>query len=392
MAIRGDITIDWELSPRIITVASPSVSCSMQDLLDTLRHLESQGNAMDDPPIVDASGKESLGGGTKVGITVKLLNAKVAFEARDGSSGWILCSLEGGNLVAVDENGSDIDARHPTAFVTIDRTSSASATLQEQDALNYSSYDGGITINIALSDAEGKGTEFPIGTVEHPVNNLIDARSIAIEKGFDKFWLIGNLPITATTDVSGFTISNRSHNPLKSIVSIDPASNTNSTQILRCEVSGELDNGVILEECILSGITYINGFINKSVLSSFEIILGGNETAMFMDCKSGVPNAMHTEPSINLGGSGQNLLLSRYDGDISLRNKTGTDFTSIRMVGLLRIEDTCVAGHIEVYGDTFIVDHDMGEYINGIGKSELIDRTSGTKEEIAKATMEYTRA
>lgn len=379
MAIRHDIVIDWNLSPRIITIQAPSVAISMQDLLDSLRWLEAQTGAMDNKPIIDASGKENLGGGTKVGITVKLLNAKIAFEARTGPQ-WVLCSLDGGNLVAIDANGLDIDAREPTAFVTIDRTSSASATLQEQEALQYSSYDGGITINLALG-AESAGTDFPLGTVEYPVNNLADARTIAILKGFDRFWLIGNLHITGTDDVAGYTIANRSANPLKSIVAIDASADTNSVQILNCEISGALDNGVILERCILSGITYINGYINECILSAMEIILDGNETAFFINCRSGKPNPLHNEPSIYIG-NGQTLIMSGYDGDITMRNKTGDDVASLRMVGLLTIEPTCTAGNFEVYGDTYIVDN---------GTSTVIDRTTGTKEEIARATMEYTR-
>ena len=48
MSFRADITIDWSLSPRIITVAAPSVEVSMQDLYDTLRTLEASSPAMDE--------------------------------------------------------------------------------------------------------------------------------------------------------------------------------------------------------------------------------------------------------------------------------------------------------------------------------------------------------
>ena len=134
MSIRTDVIINWDLSPRIITVLSPSVRISMQDLLDTLRSKESATLAMDNKPIVSASGKEELSDIDAVGLTVKLLNAKVAFEARDGTESggvdeWVLCTLGDGNCVAVDSNGLKMDARQPTSFVTIDRTLSSSATI-----------------------------------------------------------------------------------------------------------------------------------------------------------------------------------------------------------------------------------------------------------------------
>lgn len=134
MAIRTDVTVDWDQSPRIITVLSPSVKISMQDLLDTLRSKESETFAMDNKPIVSASGKEELTDIDAVGLTVKLLNAKVGFEARDGTEQggvdeWVLCTLGGGNCVAVDSDGQKMDARNPTSFTTIDRTLSSSATI-----------------------------------------------------------------------------------------------------------------------------------------------------------------------------------------------------------------------------------------------------------------------
>lgn len=129
MAIRGDVTIDWSSSPRIVEIAYPSTEITMQDLLDTLRYLESQPTAMDNKPIVDASGKEVLDSITRVGITVTLQNARASFEARTGPT-WEVCEFVGGNLVAVGSDGSTaIQPVHATAFVTPSRAASSSATL-----------------------------------------------------------------------------------------------------------------------------------------------------------------------------------------------------------------------------------------------------------------------
>ena len=127
----------------------------MQDLYDTLRWNEAMAVAVDDASIVAGSGKENLGGGTKVGLTIKLLNAKVAFEARP-SEPWVLCTLNGGNLVAVDANENDMDAREPTAYVTIDRTSSSSATIAESagSGLTQEEHDKLISIPTAEQNSE----------------------------------------------------------------------------------------------------------------------------------------------------------------------------------------------------------------------------------------------
>lgn len=83
MSVRTDVTVNFNLSPRIITVAAPSTEITQQDLLDTLRDIEDSLPAgMSYAKLIDASGKEDLGGGTLVGITTQLQNAQVYFAAR----------------------------------------------------------------------------------------------------------------------------------------------------------------------------------------------------------------------------------------------------------------------------------------------------------------------
>ena len=55
---------------------------------------------MDIYKIADASGKEDLGGGLFVGITLKLINWTLKFEDRAGPT-TILCDVGAGNLLGV---------------------------------------------------------------------------------------------------------------------------------------------------------------------------------------------------------------------------------------------------------------------------------------------------
>lgn len=83
MTTRTDVSVDFHESPRIIEIAAPSTEMGMQDLVDTVRKIEdsfSQGMAFE--KLLDASGKEDLGGGVLVGITVDLDNAQLSFEPR----------------------------------------------------------------------------------------------------------------------------------------------------------------------------------------------------------------------------------------------------------------------------------------------------------------------
>lgn len=117
MTVRTDIRVDWSVSPRIIQVDAPSVALDLQDLVDTLREIEDgptgdlinpeidqQGRAITEAHLINAAGKEPLGGAVTVAITASLQNAQVAFEGRytattsgthTGSSGSILTLTDG---------------------------------------------------------------------------------------------------------------------------------------------------------------------------------------------------------------------------------------------------------------------------------------------------------
>ena len=129
MAIRNDLSVNWEVSPRIITVAAPSTTITIQDLHDTCRDIED--NLPESTPfdhLIDSAGKEPLGGGVLVGITATLQNAKLAFEARLGPD-FVSCTVSGGNLVAVDANGDNMDPIQTTAYTQVTIAQSSSATI-----------------------------------------------------------------------------------------------------------------------------------------------------------------------------------------------------------------------------------------------------------------------
>lgn len=126
MTARDDITVDTTVSPRLIIVADPSVDLTIQDLLDTLREWEQELLNMEQVSIIAASGKDDLGGGLAVEITVELFDAVVAFEARGGPT-YVQCTISGGNLTAVDTGGSPAEPVATTAFTQVLRKASTSA-------------------------------------------------------------------------------------------------------------------------------------------------------------------------------------------------------------------------------------------------------------------------
>jgi hypothetical protein len=341
MSIRTDVSIDWESSPRVITVASPSVEITIQDLVDTCRYHEGLLVNIDDPHLINAAGKEFLGGTTYVGITATLQNAVLAFEARGGPD-WILCTISGGNLVAVDADGLNLDPRLPTAYTSVDRTASASATLQEQDALQHSSFTGGVTVDFSSSHS---GTEFPAGTSMAPVNNWADAYQIASDRGFFTIYLLGDATLSTGPDWNSFHFIGASRE--KTHITIEADADVTNCEYYDATVDGWLDGNSVIRECRITDINYIQGTIDRCILEGSQVTLLGD--AVFLDCYSGNPE--EGVPEIDCNGSGKALILKNYNGKISLANKTGSEPVDIDLnSGEVIINSDVTSGTITVRG------------------------------------------
>jgi len=128
MSVRNDVVIDWNVSPRIITVLSPSLDILIQDLVDTCRFNEEKLSNIQYPHIVSASGKDDLGDGVTLGITATLLNAKLSFQARPGPT-FVTAKIKGGNLVAVNASNETMDAVLPTSYVNVFTLGSVNSTI-----------------------------------------------------------------------------------------------------------------------------------------------------------------------------------------------------------------------------------------------------------------------
>lgn len=368
MSIRYDISIDWTSSPRLLTVAAPSTELTIQDLLDTCRMLEDTTPGENYEYLISAAGKEPLGGGVVVGITATLNNVYVAFEARPGPD-WILCIISGGNLVAEDHLGAELDPRYPTAFTTIDRTASSSATLSELSAIQYSSFGDGVTVDIVNGVA---GTAYNIGTLENPVNNIPDAITIANERGFERFHIHGDLILGAGHNVDGFEFEG--HSPSKTTITIEDLASTVGCEFQECTMGGILDGNIILDHCVVNTLSYVNGEIRNSRLVG-PITLGGGADALFLNCGSAIPTS---PPIIDMGGSGQTCVFHDYSGGLNLQNMNGGNYIGVQLDGgKVLIDPTISAGYVIIVGIGLITDNSTGTCVvntNGLMNTEAINK------------------
>ena len=436
MALIPNTTVNWRLSPRVITVPTTETSITVEDLQDTLLNLEAQEtDGMLFPHLRNTSGGESLGGGVTVGWTMELQNAVVAFEPRiisvsnglvttadaggtilkdstatfitdgvlpgatiinftdqsvtsvisvdseiqlthyalgDGiDNDWdvsdvykvwneIQTEITGGNTVAVDGIGNPISPIRPTFGTQVLKTSSSSATLQELTAIQFSSFNGGVTVDTTSSNT---GTEFPTGTAEKPVNNLADGLLILSSRGLTKFFIVGDI----TVDSGGLydRLIFEGESKTKSTITVSSAASVTGCEFVNATITGTLDGNSKLEHCLITTLAFVDGIVEDCILTAL-ITLSGVTSARFINCSSGVTGG--STPEINMGGSGSELGIRNYNGGIKLSNKTGSENVSIDMnSGQVILDPTIVLGSIIVRGIAKLTDN------SGVGAS--IDST-----------------
>lgn len=78
-----EIIVHPDESPRLIVIPETYNTATVQEIINAVRAWEDTPIGCSYPYLIDAVGKESLGGGLYVGITATLQNAQVQFIARN---------------------------------------------------------------------------------------------------------------------------------------------------------------------------------------------------------------------------------------------------------------------------------------------------------------------
>jgi hypothetical protein len=349
------IQVNPIVSPRIITIpATDGPEIDIQSLVTQIRIWEATQVNMSYPRLLSASGKEDLGGSVMVGITAKLENAKVMFEARLTPT---ICKVSGGNLVAVDINGATM---YPLAYsdnVMATITASSSTTLQEMSAIQYSSFNGGVTIDVVNGIP---GTAYPIGTAETPSSNFAQAKEIALSRGFKKFFIIGDYAFITGEAMGGLIFIGES----KSLTHLAfDACMCEGTQLEKATLSGGMgeDCNLTVIDCQLGyellGLTNLSGEIKDSVLKG-DISLHAVGSTMFINCVDGFPGA--ATPIIRVG-TATSVSFNQYSGGLTLMDLDHAANISVYLAaGRLIVDSSVEDGTILVKGVGICVNNSTG--------------------------------
>jgi len=123
------MAIIFDKTNKVILIEKDQTEITIQNLINAIRDWEDELVNLEEASAASATGKQDLGAGVKVGITLELINNwRIQFEARDGPN-YISCIVTGGNLVAT--NDYDDNPIKPSAFTQITIAQSSSATVSE---------------------------------------------------------------------------------------------------------------------------------------------------------------------------------------------------------------------------------------------------------------------
>lgn len=146
----SDTVLTFDRATNGIQVNAPRTVITIQELTNLIREYEDEWESMAFSAIIKAAGKDALGGGVFVGITLTLLDPwEIFFEARPGPD-VVECFIRGGNLVATDA----VDAARPAmrespfTFVVIEQSTSAALIAQAEQVAGLT-----LTQFLALKDA-----------------------------------------------------------------------------------------------------------------------------------------------------------------------------------------------------------------------------------------------
>ena len=99
------MAITFDKSLNTIEISIDVTSITIQELIDAIRDWEDGTDGITVRSVANAYGKQDIGGGAKVGITLELINNwRIHFAER---SSWTNCYIYGGNLVAVNTYAND---------------------------------------------------------------------------------------------------------------------------------------------------------------------------------------------------------------------------------------------------------------------------------------------
>jgi hypothetical protein len=313
-------------------------------------------------------GGDAISATKNLGVTFFLIN------------GWRIRPYEGDHRLVVEGN-LYTDPAGQSPFVTtrggfnvtveMQVSSLVDSSLAQMAEIEHASFGGRVTVDTVSGVS---GTTYPIGTQSSPVNNLADAQAIAAARGFDSFYVIGNLTFGATDNVSNqhFYGQGATLNVTKSLFTFTEGCITTNTHYHHARITGRQGGESNYFNCIIDGLWNAHchyqdcGMVSPSTLAYTIQQSGGVSSTHITD----LHNCYSDEGTvvIDRNGARLNQRYVSYSGDIKFINQnhpTASGSVWINMSGgTVTIDASCTGGTFKISGNCAVVNQSGGAIVD----------------------------
>lgn len=232
---------------------------------------------------------------------------------------------------------------------------------EELAAHNVSGSPGAALIGVTYNekvcidvDNGYSGTTYPIGLPRWPVNNLVDAKTIAEKNNIREFQLYSNLTIQNGESVDDYVI--QAEQDIDVVVILMPGCSTSNTRFFRVIITGTFDGKSYIQTATALTVANFSGFMVDTILMGNVGVVDPAVPSLFSNCGGG-----KVSPPIEIDLNDSTLNIGGWKGIGKLINKTGTGANIIEMnTGQAIIDSTCVSGSIYITGVGQIISDDSG--------------------------------
>lgn len=336
------LSIDWATKvitvPKAYTTLVQSSPTEIRELPINQFHLDlrSEEAALDGMPnlVTHRHNTEVLLGGIVYARVVEIISGyTITFE--DGQYAV--------NLTGANSNIGDV--------VNVNQVSVRSANaagLISNSAIEYSSFEGFVTIDVTTSNV---GTVYPTGTAQKPVNNLDDALLIATTRGLSKIRIIGDFTFQPGDTVEGFEIYGEGLQ--SSLITCVSGSDLTTSEIYEAELIGETTGLVSITDSFVHDFHFDETLSNTETIYILNSLVEGEITLpdvysgdlKIINCYSNVAGT--GSPTINFNDCESDAIIRNWTGGIELSaasqgNNISIDLNSGNIIALSSNTDALI--------------------------------------------------
>jgi hypothetical protein len=309
------------------------------------------------------------------------------------TNGWRIRPYSGDHRLTVNGNlYTDPSGSSPflpavgnySVTIELQVSSLVDSSLAQIAEIEQAAFNGEITIDQGnVSTVATSGTAYPIGTFKVPVNNIADAKTIATTRGFDNFYIRGNLTVPSTaTDSSGgnltalrFEGDGATLNVTRTLVTLTSGCVTTNSHWTHCRITGYQGGESIYHDCIIDGLDNAHCFYERCGLLTPSTLtytirqtsaVSNGHASYFKDCYSDEGTAI-----IDRNGARLNMTFDGFHGRIKFINQNHATQSGQVWIhlngGTVTVDSTCTKGKITVTGFGTLVNYSLGTEVDASG-------------------------